>query len=68
MVVTFKTNSDITLDCHDFSRRQWRKICRAFGAEKKDKVLWIEVGAGAVELACKPTEAELREYERKGRK
>lgn len=68
MVVTFKTNSDITLDCHDFSKRQWRKICQAFGAEKEDKVLWIEVSAGAVEFACKPTDEEVREFARKERK
>lgn len=33
MVVSFKTNSDITLESHDFSKRQWRKICRALGAQ-----------------------------------
>lgn len=32
MVVSFKTNTDITLDSHDFSKRQWRKICKALGA------------------------------------
>lgn len=32
MVVSFKTNSDITLESHDFSKRQWRKICKALGA------------------------------------
>lgn len=62
MVVSFKTNSDITLDSHDFSKRQWRKLCEALGAGKKDKVLWIEIPANTVELVCKPTKSEMAEW------
>lgn len=36
MVVSFKTNSDITLESHDFSKRQWRKLCKALGAQDFD--------------------------------
>lgn len=54
MVVSFKTNSDITLENHDFSKRQWRKICKALGAQDDDNVLWIEIPANTVELVCKP--------------
>ena len=55
MVVSFKTNTDITLDSHDFSKRQWRKICKTLGAQDDDDVLWIEVPANSVELVCRPT-------------
>lgn len=34
MVVSFKTNSDITLENHDFSKRQWHKM----------KECWLENG------------------------
>lgn len=65
MVVSFKTNTDITLDSHDFSKRQWRKICKALGAQDDDDVLWIEVPANSVELVCRPTREELREWRNK---
>lgn len=68
MVVTFKTNSDITLDSHDFSKRQWRKICKALGAEKKDKVLWVEIPANSIELVCKPTKSEMAEWTKREQK
>ena len=61
MVVSFKTNTDITLDSHDFSKRQWCKICKMLGAQDDDDVLWIEVPANSVELVCRPTREELRE-------
>ena len=65
MVVSFKTNTDITLDSHDFSKRQWRKICKALGTQDDDDVLWIEVPANSVELVCRPTREELREWRNK---
>lgn len=48
MVVSFKTNSDITLENHDFSKRQWRKIVRhsahkmmiMFCGLKFQQILW----------------------------
>lgn len=46
MVVSFKTNSDITLENHDFSKRQWRKICKALGAQDDDNVLCASHNAG----------------------
>ena len=61
MVASFKTNSDITLENHDFSKRQWREICKALGAQDDDNVLWIEIPANIVELVCKPTKSELEE-------
>lgn len=64
MVTTFKTNSDITLYNQDFSKRQWRKICKVFGAQKTDKVLWIEIPANTVELICYPTKNEIEEWAR----
>ena len=60
MVVSFKTTSDITLDSLDFSKRQWRKICKALGAQEDDDVLWIEVPADTVELVRRPTKEENR--------
>lgn len=65
MVVSFKTNTDITLDSHDFSKRQWRKICKTLGAQDDDNVLWIEIPANTVELVCKPTKSELEEWNRR---
>lgn len=66
MVVSFKTTSDITLDSHDFSKRQWRKICKALGAQDDDDVLWIEVPADTVELICKPTtKREMEEWSKR---
>lgn len=67
MVVTFKTNSDITLESHDFSKRQWRKLCKALGAQDDDDVLWIEVPANTVELVCRPTKKELIEWRNKNK-
>ena len=64
MVATFKTNSDITLDRHDFSKRQWRKICKALGADRRDEFLWIEVPANSIELVCRPTKEEIREWKK----
>lgn len=68
MVVSFKTASDITLDSHDFSKRQWRKICKALGAQDNDDVLWIEVPANTVELVCKPTKSEMEEWAKQAQK
>lgn len=69
MVVSFKTTSDITLDSHDFSKRQWRKICKALGAQDDDDVLWIEVPADTVELICKPTtKREMEEWSKREQK
>lgn len=65
MVVSFKTNSDITLDSHDFSKRQWRKLCEALGARDDDDVLWIEIPANTVELVCRPTKREMEEWNRR---
>ena len=68
MVTTFKTNSDITLYNQDFSKRQWRRLCKALGAEKKDKVLWIEIPANSIELVCKPTKSEMEEWAKRKQK
>ena len=68
MVVSFKTTSDITLDSHNFSKRQWRKICKALGAQDDDVVLWIEVPANTVELVCKPTKSEMEEWAKRAQK
>ena len=68
MVVSFKTTSDITLDSHDFSKRQWRKICKTLGAQDDDDVLWIEVPANSVELVCKPTKSEMEEWAKRAQK
>ena len=65
MVVSFKTNTDITLDSHDFSKRQWRRLCKALGAGKKDEVLWVEIPANSIELVCKPTKSEMEEWNRR---
>ena len=65
MVTTFKTNSDITLYIQVFSKRQWGKICKVFGAQKTDKVLWIEIPANTVELICKPTKSEIEEWNKR---
>ena len=65
MVTTFKTNSDITLYIQGFSKRQWCKICKVFGAQKTDKVLWIEIPANTVELICKPTKSEIEEWNKR---
>lgn len=62
MVATFKTNRDITLDKHDFSKRQWRKLCVALGADERDDILWIEIPDGAVELVCRPTKREVEDW------